>query len=189
MGEDMSWKGIVGVSYQPDEFDSYCHALSWPKWRPNFIVLHNTAVPSLAQRPAGLTKKHIENLEAYYQGKGWKAGPHLFIDDKQIWAFTPLNVSGVHSPSWNKVALGVEMLGDYEKEEFGSTRGLKVQKNTVAAFATLHAVLGLDPDTIRLHYEDPATTHKCPGKKVVKGKFIQAVKDLIAERHDGEHLA
>jgi N-acetylmuramoyl-L-alanine amidase CwlA len=183
------WKGIVGLSYSTDEFDSYCHALSWPAWRPSFIVLHNTALPSLAQRPNGFTKQHILNLEKYYRDeKGWSAGPHLFVDDKQIWVFTPLNVSGVHSPSWNKIALGVEMLGDYDKDEFDSGRGLKVQQNAVAAFATLSAVLGLDPDTIRRHKEDPATTHACPGKKVIKNKFIQAVKDLMAERHGGEHL-
>ena len=185
----MPWKGIVGVSYSTDEFDAYCHDLSWTKWRPSFVTLHNTAVPSLAQRPNGLTKQHIQNLEAFYRDQQkWSAGPHLFIDDKQIWVFTPLTMSGTHSPSWNKIALGVEMLGDYEKEDFGKGRGLKVQKNTVAAFATLHAVLGLDPDTIKLHHEDPHTTHKCPGKNVLKDKFILAVKELIAKRHGGEHV-
>jgi hypothetical protein len=184
-----NWKGIVGISYSAEEFDSYCHALSWSTWRPSFIALHNTASPSLSQRPHGLTKQHILNLEHYYRDeKAWKAGPHLFVDDKQIWVFTPLTVSGRHSPSWNKLALGVEMLGDYDKDEFDSGRGLKVQKNAVAAIATLSAMLGLDPGTMRLHKEDPLTTHACPGKKVNKNKFIQAVQDLIAERHNGEHL-
>jgi len=182
------WKGIVGLSYSPEEFDSYCHALSWPSWRPSFITLHNTASPSLGDRPHGLTKQHIKNLEHYYRDMmGWSAGPHLFVDDKQIWVFTPLALSGVHSPSWNKSALGVEMLGDFQKEDFDSGRGLEVQKNAVAAIATLSAVLGLDPDTMRLHKEDPATTHNCPGKKVHKSKFIDEVKKLIGERHSGEH--
>jgi hypothetical protein len=153
------------------------------------MVLHNTATPTLTQRPNGLTKQHILNLEKYYRDeKGWKAGPHLFIDDKQIWVFTPLTVSGTHSPSWNKFALGMEMLGNFDKDEFASGRGLKVQRNSVAAFATLSAILGLDPDTIRLHKEDPLTTHACPGRKVAKNKFIQSVKDMINERHGGEHL-
>lgn len=183
------WKGIVGVNYTADEFDTYCHGLSWAAWRPSFIALHNTAAPTLAQRPNGFTKQHILNLEAFYRDTNkWSAGPHLFVDDKQIWVFTPLTMSGVHSPSWNKTALGVEMLGDYDKDEFDSGRGLKVQKNAVAAIATLSAILGLDPDTMKLHKEDPATSHACPGKKVSKAKFIEAVKDLIAERHGGEHL-
>jgi len=182
------WKGIVGKSFTPEEFDSYCHTLVWTAWRPSFIVLHNTGSPSLAQRPKGLTQQHIGNLEAFYRDKQkWKAGPHLFIDDRQIWAFTPLTVSGTHSPSWNKVALGIEMLGDYEKEAFDSGRGLKVRENAVAALATLCAILGLDPQTLRLHREDPLTTHACPGKNVRKLAVIQEVQDLIIARHAGEH--
>jgi N-acetylmuramoyl-L-alanine amidase CwlA len=184
----MAWKPIVGQNYSAAEFDTYCHALTWPAWRPSFIALHNTAVPSLAQRPNGFTKTHIKNLADYYKGKGWSAGPHLFIDDKQIWVFTPLTMSGVHSPSWNKIALGFEMLGDYQVEDFTSDRGAKVRENTVAALATLSAVLGLDPDTMMLHKEDPATTHKtCPGRSVDKADVIKRVKALMKERHEGEH--
>jgi hypothetical protein len=150
--------------------------------------LHNTATPSLEQRPNGLTQQHIQNLESFYRDtQKWKAGPHLFIDDKQIWVFTPLTVSGTHSPSWNKVAFGVEMLGDYEKEAFNSGRGLQVRKNTVATLATLCAILGIDSHTMRLHREDPETTHACPGKNVRKLEVIQEVQDLIVARHTGEH--
>ncbi len=183
------WKGIVGTNFTPDEFDAYCHTLQWNAWRPSFIVLHNTATPSLAQRPEGLTKQHIENLEAFYRDtQGWKAGPHLFVDDRQIWVFTPLTVSGVHSPSWNKVSLGVEMLGDFEKEAFDSGRGLQVRKNAAAALATLSAILGIDANTMRIHREDPLTTHACPGKNVRKLEVIQDVNDLIVARHAGEHV-
>jgi N-acetylmuramoyl-L-alanine amidase len=185
----LDWKGIVGNAYSADDFDSYAHALNWTSWRPSFIVLHNTASPTLAQRPNGFTKQHILNLESYYRDQmHWRAGPHLFIDDNRIWVFTPLTVSGTHSPSWNKVSLGFEMLGDYDKDEFDTGRGLKVQKNAVAAVATLSAILGLDPGSMKLHKEDPLTTHACPGKKVVKNKFLQNVQDLLASRHSGEHL-
>src|SRR5712692_9223750 len=183
------WKGIVAKSFSPDAFDAYCHTLSWTAWRPSFIVLHNTAVPSLAQRPNGLTEQHIRGLEEFYRDtQGWSAGPHLFVDDRQIWVFTPLTVSGVHSPSWNKVAFGVEMLGDYEREAFDGGRGLEVRNNGVAAIATLSAVLGIDCQTMRIHREDPLTTHACPGKNVRKLEVIQAVQDLLVERHGGEHV-
>jgi hypothetical protein len=182
------WKGIIGQSFSSNEFDSYCHTLQWTAWRPSFAVVHNTAIPSLAQRPKGFTKQHIVNLEAFYRDKQkWKAGPHLFIDDKQIWVFTPLTVSGTHSPSWNKTALGIEMLGDYEKESFSTGRGQKVRENTIAALATLYAILGVEPETLRIHREDPLTTHKCPGKNVRKLEIIQEVQDLLVQRHAGEH--
>ena len=185
-----TWKGIVGASFTPAAFDQYCHLLHWLAWRPSFVVLHNTAVPTLAQRPQGLSKQHILGLEKYYRDDlHWSAGPHLFIDDHQIWVFTPLTVSGVHSPSWNKRALGVEMLGDYATEAFATGRGAQVQAHAVAALATLHAVLGLDPATLKLHREDPNTTHKgCPGTHVSKAAIIRQVQDLLVERHAGEHL-
>lgn len=186
----MAWKGIVGKSFTPQDFETYCHTLSWTAWRPSFIVLHNTGSPTLAQRPAGLTHQHILNLEAYYRDdQGWSAGPHLFVDDKQIWVFTPLTLSGVHSPSFNQVALGIEMLGDYETEAFNVGRGLAVRHNAVAAIATLSAVLGLDPHKMLLHWEDPKTTHKCPGKHVVKTEVIAEVVAEIHARHGGDHAA
>lgn len=184
----MAWKGIVNKAFTPEEFDKYCHTLVWNQWRPNFITLHNTYLPSLAMRPNGFTLQHMRNLENYFKGLGWSAAPHLFIDDKQIWVFTPLTVSGVHSPSWNKLAIGIEMLGDYEKEPFVTGRGALVRSNTVAAIATLSAVLGIDPATMKLHKEDPGTSHKtCPGKHVNKALVIASVRELLVERHRGEH--
>ena len=97
-------------------------------------------------------------------------------------------MSGIHSPSWNKLALGFEMLGNYITDSFSSGRGLAVRQNAVAAIATLTAVLGLNPDSLRLHKEDPATTHKtCPGKNVKKAEVIADVKALIQQRHGGDH--
>jgi hypothetical protein len=183
----MAWKGIVGKSFSPEAFETYCEGLKWSTWRPNFIVLHNTGVPCLEQRPQGLTQQHIANLEGYYRdNQKWSAGPHLFVDDKQIWVFTPLTTSGVHSPSWNSVALGVEMLGDFDKDAFDAGRGAQVRDNVVAAMATLSAVLGLDPNSMRLHREDPKTTHACPGKNVKKLEVIQRVQDKI-EQEAKEH--
>lgn len=185
----MTWKGIVGLSFSPDDFDTYCHGLQWTAWRPQFIVLHNTAVPSLNQRPDGLTRQNIDNLVGYYRDQQrWSAGPHLFVDDKQIWVFTPLITPGVHSPSWNQVSLGVEMLGDYESEEFDSGRGQSVQNNAIAAMATLCAVIGLDPMRIVRHGSDPRTTHKnCPGHKVDIAAVDQQVAALMQQRHGGDH--
>ena len=182
------WKGIVGKSFTPDAFDAYCHGLHWNAWRPSFIVLHNTASPSLAQRPNGLTHQHILNLEEFYRDtQKWSAGPHLFVDDKQIWVFTPLTVSGIHSPRWHNVSFGVEMLGDYDAEPFNKGRGAKVRDNAIAALATLSAVLGIDSHSMKIHREDPLTTHACPGTNVHKQEVIQAVHDLIVARNSGDH--
>ena len=176
-----NWKQIIGLNFTPDTFDTYCRSLQWTTWKPSFIVLHNTSSPTLAQRPEGLTTQHIQNLVSYYRDeKKWSAGPHLFIDDRQIHAFTPLTTPGVHSPSWNAISLGIEMVGEYETESFSTGRGLQVRKNTIAAIASLSAVLGLNPTSIRFHKEDAATNHRtCPGKNVIKSEIITEVTARI----------
>jgi len=184
------WKDIVGRSFSIFEFDEYCRGLEWTTWRPSFVVLHNTGSPTLASRPNGLLASHIENLENYYRNtQKWSAGPHLFVDDKQIWVFTPLTVPGVHSPSYNSTAIGLEMLGDFETEAFNSGRGLDVRCNAVAALATLSITCGIDPCLMLLHREDPKTDHACPGANVVKSEMIDYVVEEIAARCPGDHVA
>jgi hypothetical protein len=174
------WKGIVGKSFTPKTFEQYVETLSWENWSPDFIVLHNTGEPCLKNRPKGLTYQHILGLQSYYRDDmHWSAGPHLFIDDHQIWVFTPLTTSGVHSPSWNSVSLGVEMLGDYDSEEFNNGRGALVRNNAIAAIAILSTALDIDPETMRLHREDRKTTHHCPGDNVDKPDFIARVKKYM----------
>lgn len=91
--------------------------------------------------------------------------------------FTPLTTSGVHSSSWNGIAWGVEMVGDYEVEPFEAA----VRDNTVLALAVLHGHQGLDAEIIRFHKEDPQTTHRtCPGGNVDKADLIQRVQERMA---------
>jgi hypothetical protein len=177
-----AWKGIVGKSFTPSTFSDYVASITFPAWRPQFVVLHNTATPKLADWHSAPGDVRMRNLENYYKNdQQWSAGPHLFVADDLIWAFTPLNVSGVHSPSWNAVAWGVEMVGDYSVEPFGAA----LRENVLSALATLHAALGLNPDTLRLHKEDPKTTHICPGKNIIKADIIQGVHDKLFV---GEHI-
>ena len=179
-----NWKGIVGKSFTAEQFEAYVETLAFNAWRPQFVVLHNTAQPRLSDWHSVPGEKRMKNLEGFYRDQQkWSAGPHLFVADDLIWTFTPLIVSGIHSPSWNSVSWGVEMVGDYSLEPFGE----KVRGNVVSALATLHAALGLDPHTLRLHKEDPRTTHVCPGKNVSKADVIQRIVDELAHRHGGEH--
>ncbi|MGD0947392.1 MAG: hypothetical protein ABSA52_08170 [Candidatus Binatia bacterium] len=48
-------------------------------------------------------------------------------------------------------------------------------------------MLGIDSHTMRLHREDPLTTHACPGSNVRKLEVIQEITDLLIARHGGEH--
>jgi hypothetical protein len=180
-----TWKGIIGKGFTADQFDEYVSTVSFGAWRPQFVVLHNTAVPKLSEWHSVSGPDRMRNLADFYQNvQKWSAGPHLFVADDLIWVFTPLNVSGVHSPSWNSISWGVEMVGDYDVESFSAP----VCDNAVSALASLHAILGLDPNTLHLHKEDPLTTHKgCPGANVLKTDMIQRVLNELASRNPGEH--
>ena len=178
------WTNIVGVGFTAAEFETYVRGLIFDVWRPRFVVLHNTAIPRLSQWHDVAGARRMRNLENFYRNQQqWSAGPHLFVADDLIWVFTPLTARGVHSPSWNSKAWGVEMVGDYSTEPFDGG----VRDNTVSALATLHDALGLDPVTLRLHKEDPRTTHDCPGKNVGKADIIARVQEALATRSAGAY--
>lgn len=178
----MAWKMIVGKNFTPEQFRKYVAGLIWGTWRPEFITLHHTAVPSLAQRPNGFNNASMSGLERYYRDEmGWSAAPHLFVDDQPagIWVFTPLTTTGVHAKSFNAHSLGLEMLGNFDVEAFNSGRGVRVRDNAVAAIAILTEALGLDPDNLVGHRDEPSTTKTCPGKLVDLEVFIRAVKNYL----------
>jgi hypothetical protein len=180
------WKGIVAQGFSPSEFQLYVGGLSFSQWRPQFVVVHNTGDPTFAEWHSVPTDKRLRGLESYYRDdQKWSAGPHLFVADDKIWAFTPLTTPGVHSPSWNHISWGVEIVGDYDNEALRP----EVKANAIAALTTLHAAIGLDPTTMRLHKEDPLTTHGyCPGVRIVKQELISAVQANLMVDGAGEHL-
>src|SRR5579884_2239864 len=140
----LAWKGIVGKGFTPDAFVNYVNGLRWVSWRPHLVVLHHTGAPTLAQWRAGPpAAERIQNLVHYYRDElHWSAGPHLFVAPDLVWVFTPLATSGVHSPSWNLLSWGVEMVGNYNVEALDTGPGARVAANTVTALAVLHKRLG-----------------------------------------------
>lgn len=181
-----TWKGIVGKGFTADDFDDYVQTVELTTWHPQFVVLHNTYIPKLADWHSVPGERRMLNLQSYYRDtQHWSAGPHLFIADDLIWVFTPLDTPGVHSPSWNAISWGVELVGDYATEPLSPA----VQANAASALASLHALAGITPKTLMLHREDPRTTHKnCPGKNVVKRKVITLVTAALADQFPGEHM-
>lgn len=180
-----AWKGIVRTRWTPSEFNDYLKTLRWGGWRPQFIVAHNSGNPSLyplkghgAWHGSVTPEQRIKNLEAFYKGQGWSAGPHLFVSDQYIYGFTPLTTPGVHATSWNPYSIGIEIIGDFAEEPFDGA----IREMAVATFAILHANLGLSPDTIRCHRDEPAARKKgkiCPGPKFEKADFIQRVHQYV----------
>jgi hypothetical protein len=183
------WRGWIGQAFTPADFIEYVGAQRWESWRPNFCVVHNTQSPTLARWHETGGKRQMDALERYYRDEQhWSAGPHLFIDDAVVWVGTPLTVPGVHSPSWNGVSWGVETVGDYDRERWLPA----IAQNLASALATLHDAIGLDPETMRWHKDDPRTTHKgCPGRNFIEKTDLVAMiraKLITRHGHNGEHL-
>ena len=171
------WKGIVGRHFTIEEFESYVASFKWKPldWKPKGITVHHTSAPSLNQRPNGLTSAHIHNIEEYYKGLGWSAGPHLFVDQTGVWTFTPMNVRGVHAVSFNATRLGIEMLGDYDEE----SPDPQVMYNAQMAIVTILRRLGLGSDKVNFHRDDPKTSKTCPGLHIDKALFVGRISALM----------
>lgn len=180
-----AWKPIDGRILSVTEAERAIAEMQFTNWRPSGGVLHNTAVPSLARSRDYPIDHWRQMWVGYYRGLGWSGGPHFFCFPEQILFFTPITLPGVHSPKWNGTKFGVEMVADYDKEAADKGDGLKVQQTAVAVFAALYAKLGINPADIKLHKEDPLTTHACPGKNINKVTFINMVHEYMGTA--GEH--
>ena len=173
---------FIGRRFRPSEFEAYLKTLSFTDFQPGFVTLHHTGAPSLATRPDGLTDQHLQNLLNYYQNElGWSGAPHLFVDDREdgIIVFQRLEKRGVHAVSFNRSSWGIEMLGEYDSEEFNSGRGAKVRDNSVKAIALLNKRIAASPESLRFHRDDPQTTKTCPGLKVQKADIVARVANAM----------
>src|SRR5215813_194752 len=115
------WTPIVGKRFSVPQIEEYVADLDLvhAPFKPLFVVHHNTGEPTRAQweawnkrKPPISDEQWMQNLAAFYQNKGWQAGPHLFVVPDAGCVFTPLTHRGTHTPSWNFCSWGVEMVGD-----------------------------------------------------------------------------
>lgn len=194
----MPWV-IVNKAFKISELRDYIQSLSFENWKPSLIVWHNTGLPTIKQWQDTADKdlknglipgqSRINSLVSYYRDQqGWTSGPHFFVWKDVVWAFTPANHKGTHSPSWNGFSIGIEMIADFSKEDDETGDGKLIKDNTIALTAILCEKLGINPLTgIKLHKEDKKTTHDCPGKNIAvdKDKMIDAVIEYMG--HGGEH--
>ena len=177
------WNNFEGLARTREQTLERINALQWTDWRPQGITLHNTAAPTLEQW-AETGPRHdarIRNLQCYYENdKGWHAGPHWFVSRNWInWFSDPLR-PGVHSRCFNATRFGIEMVGDFDQEEFNSGDGALVRDNAVFLIAALNLKFGFDPDDLKFHVECKKDNHDCPGKKVVKAEVISRVRAMMA---------
>jgi hypothetical protein len=133
----------IGTPLNVLQFQTYISSYDFGSIPPDYIVLHHTANPAASWAPlanapnwdraeSGLPddlirakRKHqLDGIMAYYRDSlGWTAGPHLFIDERYIWLFSPMSEVGIHAKWGNSFkqagvlhySIGIEVVGNYDR--------------------------------------------------------------------------
>lgn len=132
----------IGKPLTRDGFAAYVAGYDFGTIPPDYIVLHHTASPAASWAPAkgaknwddgesgssdeqiqAKRKAQLDGIMRYYQATlGWTAGPHIFVDERWTWLFTPMDTIGVHAREGNSYiddadrlhySIGIEVVGDY----------------------------------------------------------------------------
>jgi hypothetical protein len=178
-----------GRGMTADQFSAFVQSYDFGAVPPDFVVLHHTAAPGLgaaavpgkgawdagegglnAEQIKARRKTRLDNLRDYYRlTNQWDRGPHLFVDDRFIWLFTPMFNTGIHAKWGNQFksggklhySIGIEVIGYYEH----MTWPAPVARLVGHAVATLQRRLG----TFELNYMYPNAADK-PGMVVTDGQ-------------------
>lgn len=195
------WPGFNPTPYTREAFLAHVAATDFSQWGkspyaqgnklPKFLTLHNTSMPTLKMwvESGTLHDARLQNLETYYAGMGWHAGPHGFISRNFINGFSQLNLPGVRASCFNAASIGLEMCGDFDSEPFDSGDGAMVRDNAVFAAAVLHNKLGWDPahfvlgqSGLHFHRECARDNHACPGGLVHKPDVVARIQAEMARQ-------
>lgn len=126
---------------------------------PDKLVIHHTWKPTKSDW-AG--QRSINGLKAYYEGKGWPSGPHLFVAEDGIWLFSPMNKDGIHAGTLNFHSIGIEVVGDYDNEVWSG----QTKANALGAIKALMDRLSISQSQVFFHRDVSPKT--CPGRAITK---------------------
>jgi hypothetical protein len=179
---------ITPVAYTKEEWFKFVMALDLSKlsWKPEGLCVHNTSAPSLSQwikYGPTVEKQWPSNLNNFYKSLGWHSSVHIVSCPDYIWNLCNLLQDGVSVSCWNSIMYGLEMVGEYESEEFNSGVGLQVKDNAMFAISTLFHKFKWKPvidETLRFHRKCIADHHNCPGKNVTDQDVLENVLKVMA---------
>lgn len=158
--------------YTAEEFKKYL-AVTQAFTEITEVFIHHTVNPTpeiWRGRESMLAMKRV------YEGKGWTAGPHVFVAPDGIWAFTPVNKQGIGVSGHNAHAIHVEIVGNYEEYILAG----RMLRNAIDTFVAICDWLQYDPMALLFHrqYNDTA----CPGKNITSAFRIEVITSLL--RHE-----
>jgi len=205
----------IGEAKTGQEFINYVHGYDFGTVPPTFVVLHNTAIPDATWAPLGgdpktkwnrnedglsaeairdKRKKQLDGIRDYYVGLGWSSGPHLFIDERWIWLFTPMYDVGTHAKSGNSFtdangklhySIGIETVGWFQHHGWPITMQRLLQiavqsiRSKIGTYELLYASAPANrPDlhehSISFHYD--YNKPGCPGAIITPDYALPILK-------------
>ena len=187
-------RGMIKRGGTVEQFLRYLHDEVKPQmgsFNPSMIVLHNTDKPRQSNWPGRVEhsdgtveiltpQKRLDNMSVSWTASHFSAAPHLMLPpDGLVWALWPLWKIGTHSPKWNKISWGIETVGNFDLEI--PTPALLHTLPIVGAGLCKLGGIKPDKDTIKLHKQDPITTHtNCPGVNLGTQEFwIEAFNEQL----------
>jgi|GEM_PF-5545342 len=186
------------------EFKTYIESYNFGPIPPDYLIIHHTYKPSTHYDgtsaddwdagETGLSTEEIYNkrkarldaIKEYYRTVyGWDRGPHLYIDDRWVWLFTPMAEIGVHARSGNwyedqagklHYSIGIEVLGNYMEIKWPEPIATNVSQAAAILCHTLNIPIRhqLQAGGISMHREYSATS--CPGAQITPDYFIPLIE-------------
>ncbi len=189
----------IGKGLKSAEFAAYVQTYNFGSQPPTFVVLHHTSIPDTMHArvrhgswDAGETgmdeaqiyakrQRQLTGIWNYYQQQlGWDRGPHLFIDDRWIWLFTPMYYQGIHAAEGNGMphsySIGIEVIGHYEWVQWPQPiedlvgYSVAVLKQRLGTFELKHQPFAGGVSSHR-DYNKPA----CPGGAITEAYYLNVL--------------
>lgn len=162
-----------------EEWKRYVAAYDFGRLAPSRLVLHHTVRPD-EQSWAGLTS--MRGMQRYYAGKGWPAGPHIFVAEDGIWLATPMRMIGVHAGSGNGslaegwYSIGLEMVGYFDTRLPREA----TWRHALAVMGELSRRLRIPPRQLISFHRDYTNVKSCPGWAITKEWVWREVEAYLA---------
>ena len=160
---------IINRCLSVEDFRQYIKEYYFGSEPANKLVIHHTWKPTQATWGG---QKSIDGMKRYYEGKGWNAGPHLFIAEEGIWLFSPMRKDGIHTAGLNHRSIGIEVVGDYDNELWSGS----IKTNALNAIDILMKALNLTTKDIYFHRDVSSKT--CPGLAITKEWLFSQLYNL-----------
>ncbi|HJZ47998.1 MAG TPA: N-acetylmuramoyl-L-alanine amidase [Roseiflexaceae bacterium] len=203
----------IGKGLTADEFSSYVQSYNFGTIPPDYVVLHHTANPCTlaASYPAGRAwdggedgmsaeqvyqkrQRGLLNMREFYRiNQQWDRGPHLYIDDRYIWLFTPMYEVGIHAKEGNSYhdangqlhySIGIEVIGYYEHTTWPEPvanmvgHAVAVLKRQLGSFDLSYKPGPLHTPSAHVH---SIASHRdfnkpqCPGAAITEAYYCQVI--------------